>query len=122
MGPHGAAQGRTRLSGLAAAEQLLSQLRHEKSENSESVSHSVVSDSFQPRGLGPARLLCPWNSPGKNAGMGRHCLLLGIFPTQRSNPGLPRGRQMLYYLSQQGNREPGKQAPWMEGQTAEGVD
>ena len=28
----------------------------------ESVSRSVVSDSLQPHGLQPARLLCPWNS------------------------------------------------------------
>ena len=24
---------------------------------------------------GPARLLCPWDSPGKNTGVGCHCLL-----------------------------------------------
>ena len=30
------------------------------------VNHSVVSDSLQPHGLYPARLLCPWDSPGKN--------------------------------------------------------
>ena len=29
-----------------------------------------------------ARLLCPWNSPGKNPGVGCHALLQGIFPTQ----------------------------------------
>ena len=23
----------------------------------------------------PVRLLCPWNSPGKNTGVGSHCLL-----------------------------------------------
>ena len=34
------------------------------------VSHSVVSDSLQPHGLWPARLFCPWNSPGKNTGIG----------------------------------------------------
>ena len=34
----------------------------------------------------PAKLLCPWNSPGKNTGVGCHFLLQGIFPTQRSNP------------------------------------
>ena len=34
------------------------------------------------------RLLCPWDSPGKNARVGCHALLQGIFPTQRSNPGL----------------------------------
>ena len=30
-------------------------------------------------------LLCPWNSPGKNTGVGWHFLLQGIFPTQGSN-------------------------------------
>ena len=29
---------------------------------SECVNHSVVSDSLQPHGLQPTRLLCPWNS------------------------------------------------------------
>ena len=48
-------------------------------------SHSVVSNSLQPHGLQPARLLCPWNFPGKNTGVGCHFLLLGIFPTQGSN-------------------------------------
>ena len=38
------------------------------------VSHSVVSDSLQPHGLWPARLFCPWNSPGKNTGLG-YCFL-----------------------------------------------
>ena len=36
----------------------------------------------------PTRLLCPWDSPGKNTGMGCHALLQGIFPTQGSNPHL----------------------------------
>ena len=37
----------------------------------------------------PTRLLCPWDSPGKNTGAGCHALLLqGIFPTQRLNPRL----------------------------------
>ena len=31
------------------------------------------------------RLFCPWNSPGKNTGVGCHFLLQGIFPTQESN-------------------------------------
>ena len=34
------------------------------------------------------RLLCPWDSPGKNTRVGCHALLQGIFPTQRSNPHL----------------------------------
>ena len=30
----------------------------------------------------PARLLCPWDFPGKNTGEGCHLLLQGIFPAQ----------------------------------------
>ena len=45
----------------------------------------VVSDSLWPHGLQPTRLLCPWDSPGKNAGVGCHFLLKGIFPIQGSN-------------------------------------
>ena len=37
--------------------------------------------------LSPARLLCPWDSPGESTGVGCHVLLQGIFPAQRSNPG-----------------------------------
>ena len=37
---------------------------------SESVSGSVVSDSLPPYGLGSGRLLCPWNSLGRNSGVG----------------------------------------------------
>ena len=33
-----------------------------------------------PCGLWPASLLSPWNSPGKNTGVGCHFLLQGIFP------------------------------------------
>ena len=33
----------------------------------------------------PTRLLCPWDFPGKNAGVGRHFLLQGVFLTQGSN-------------------------------------
>ena len=36
-------------------------------------------------GLEPARLLCPWDCPGKNTGVGCHFLLQGIFLTQESN-------------------------------------
>ena len=42
------------------------------------------------------------NSPGRNTGVGCHTLLQGIFLTQGLNPGLPRGRQILYHLSHQG--------------------
>ena len=33
-------------------------------------------------------LLCLWNSPGKNTGVGSHSLLQGIFPTKGLNPSL----------------------------------
>ena len=36
------------------------------------------------------RLLCPWDSPGKNTGVGCHGPLQGIFLTQESNPCLLR--------------------------------
>ena len=67
-----------------------------------SVSCSVVSDSLGPHGLCPPDF-CPWNSPGKNGGVGCHSLLLGIFLTQGWNLGLPDCRQILYSLSHQGS-------------------
>ena len=65
-------------------------------------SRSVVSDSLQPHGLQPIRLLRPWDFPGKSAGVGCHFLLQRIFTTQESNLGLPRCRQTLYHLNHQG--------------------
>ena len=41
----------------------------------------------------------PWDSPGKKTGVGCHFLLQGIFPTQKSNPGLLHCRRILYQLS-----------------------
>ena len=38
---------------------------------------SVVSDSVRPHGLQPTRLLCPWDSPGKNTGVGCQTLTKG---------------------------------------------
>ena len=43
---------------------------------------------FVPHRLYPTRLFCPWDSPGKNTGVGCHALLQGIFLTQGSNPRL----------------------------------
>ena len=53
-------------------------------------SRSVVSESLRPQGLQDARLPCPWDSPGKNTGVGCHVLLQGIFPTQGLNSHLLR--------------------------------
>ena len=43
---------------------------------------------YRPHGLQPTRLLCPWDSPGENTGVGCHVLLQRIFPTKGSNPCL----------------------------------
>ena len=37
------------------------------------LSRSVMSDSLWAHGLLPVRLLCPWDSPGKNTRVGCHC-------------------------------------------------
>ena len=52
-----------------------------ESEN-ESESHSVMSNSLQPH----ARLLCPWDSPGKNTGVDHHTLLPDDLPDPRIDP------------------------------------
>ena len=46
------------------------------------------------------QLLCLWDSPGKNTGVGCHVPLQGIFPTQGLNPSLHVsciGRQVPYH-------------------------
>ena len=59
-----------------------------------------------------ARLLCPWNSPGKNPGVGCHSLFQGIFPTLGSNPGLLHCRQILYLGSPMGRMNFDSAAWW----------
>ena len=48
-------------------------------------------------GLYPAKLLCPWNSPGQETGVGSRSLLQGIFPTQGLNPGLLHCRRTFHH-------------------------
>ena len=50
---------------------------------------SVVSDSLQRYGLWPASLLCLWDSPGKDAGVGCHALLQVNLPDPRIEPASP---------------------------------
>ena len=47
--------------------------------------------------------LHPWDFPGKSTGVGCHCLLQRIFPTQGLNLSLLHWRQTLYHLSCQGS-------------------
>ena len=57
--------------------------------------------------LQPHGLYSPWNSPDQKTRVGRLSLLQGIFPTQRSNPGLLHCRHILYQLSHK--RKPNNQ-------------
>ena len=50
-----------------------------------------------PHGLYPTRLLCPWDFPGKNTGVGCHFLLQGIFLIQGSNLPLLCCRWILHH-------------------------
>ena len=47
---------------------------------------TLVSDSVQCFGLQPARLLCPWDSPGKNTGVGCCALPSGHLPHPAIQP------------------------------------
>ena len=78
---------------------------------------SVVSDSLQPHGQWPTRLFCPWDSPGKNTGVGCHSLLQGIFPAQGSNLDLLHCRRIPYRPNHWGSPQTtslGYFAPWPE--------
>ena len=73
---------------------------------SESASHSVVSDSVTPWTVAhqaPLSMGFPRDFPGKNTGVCSHALLQGIFPTQGSNLGLLHCGQILHCLSHQGS-------------------
>ena len=65
-----------------------------------------MSDSVTPWAIARQAPLCPWDSPGKNTGVGCLALLQEFFPTQGSNPGLLHCRQILYCLRQQGSPQP----------------
>ena len=58
------------------------------------LTHPVMSDWLQPHGPQPTRVLYPWDSSGKNTGVGCHFLLQGIFLTQELN---------LHFLHEQVN-------------------
>ena len=57
---------------------------------------------LRPHGLHPTRLLCPWNSPGKNTEVGCHFLLQEIL-IQGSNPCLPHWQADSLPLSHLGS-------------------
>ena len=75
--------------------------QQERARNVCVLSHPVMS-TLPSYGLEPARLLCPWGSPGKNTGVGSHSLLQAISLTQGLNLDLLHCRQILYGLSHEG--------------------
>ena len=66
---------------------------------------SVITD---PHELQPTRLLCPWDFPGKNTGVGCNFLLQGIFLTQGSNLSLLHWQAGSLPLSQLASPENGE--------------
>ena len=60
------------------------------------LSRSVMSDSLQPHGLSPTRLLCPWDFSGKNTGVGCHFPPPGYFPDLGIEPVSPASADILY--------------------------
>ena len=66
--------------------------------SSENESCSVESNSLRSHGI-----YSPWNSSGRNTGVGSLSLLQGIFPTQGLNPGPLHCKRILYQLSLKGS-------------------
>ena len=62
-----------------------------------------MSNSCDPMDCSPPGSFCPWDFLSKNTGVGCHFLLQGIFPPQGSNLNLKHCRQILCWLSHNGN-------------------
>ena len=67
------------------------------------LSHLVITDSWRPHGLQPARLLYPWGFSKQEYQSGLPCPPPGDLLNPESNPGLLHCRWTLYHLSQQGS-------------------
>ena len=67
------------------------------------VSRSRVELSVTPWTV-PARLLCPWNSPGKNTGVGCHSLLGGDLADPGIEARSPALQADFYQLTYQGSK------------------
>ena len=58
-------------------------------------------------------LLCPWDSPGKKTGMGRHAFFQEIFLTKGLNPHLLSCRRILYCQASGEALLPSRQSNYM---------
>ena len=61
-------------------------------------SRSVVSDSLRPHGLQPTRLLCSWDFPGKNTGVGCHYINLYFHKQCKRVHFSPHSFQYLIFI------------------------
>ena len=68
-----------------------------------SVLCSVVSDSLQPHGLQPARLLCPWRFSRREYWSGLASPSPGELPNPGIEPASPALQWILYHLSYPGS-------------------
>ena len=66
-------------------------------------SHKWCPTLLQSHRLQPARLLCPWDSPGKNMELGCHVLFQGFFLTRGLKPHLLHWQASSLPLSHQGS-------------------
>ena len=64
---------------------------------SRSVHAKLLSCSLQPHGPQPSRLLCPWDFPGKNTGVGCPALLWGSSQPRDQTWVFCTGRRILYH-------------------------
>ena len=53
---------------------------------------------------GPTRLLCPWDFPGKTAGVGCHSLLQGSQPRDQTRVSHTAGRLFTYWATREDSR------------------
>ena len=61
----------------------------------------ITQSCLWPHRLEPARLLCPWDSPGKDTGVGRHCSPPGDLPNPGNESRSPSLQADSYHLSHQ---------------------
>ena len=57
-------------------------------------------------GLQPSRLLCPWDCPGKNTGVGCRFFLQEIFVTKGLNQCLLHCRRIVYHCTSRDYKKP----------------
>ena len=69
-----------------------------------------------PMDCSPPGFLCPWDSPGKNTGVGCHFLLQGIFLTQGLNPCLLCVLQLRGFFTNSGTWEAQPQLRTLQSQ------